>query len=250
MMAVMNISRLASPIIAITKAASAATELFVTIDSEVPDTSGLKEPEISADADINLEDVCFSYPSRPDIQILNGLNVRFEAGKVTAIVGPSGSGKSTIVSLLQRWYDLSPLADDKGNGEEKEVVESDNTTSADETKGDKEGSKKKENIHSGTVKVGNTNLNSVDLKWWRSCIGLVQQEPFLFNDTIFANVCYGLCGTPLQNASDEEKRGLVKEACKEAFADEFISTLPLVSPPLLNVLLEILPLPLLLVPES
>ena len=64
MMAVLNIGRLASPIVAITKAASAATELFATIDAEVPDTTGLKEPDVSADADIQLEDVCFSYPSR------------------------------------------------------------------------------------------------------------------------------------------------------------------------------------------
>lgn len=54
--------------------------------------------EVSADADISFENVAFSYPSRPNVQILDGLNVTFEAGKVTAIVGPSGSGKSTVVS--------------------------------------------------------------------------------------------------------------------------------------------------------
>jgi ABC-type multidrug transport system fused ATPase/permease subunit len=63
MMAVMNMGRLISPIVAIAKASSAATELFVTIDAEKPDTSGLKEPDITANADIHLQDVSFSYPS-------------------------------------------------------------------------------------------------------------------------------------------------------------------------------------------
>lgn len=98
MMAVMNFGRLASPIIAIAKASTAAGTLFATIDAERPDTSGLKEPEISANDNIRLENVAFSYPSRPNVLILNDLNVEFAAGKVTAIVGPSGCGKSTVVS--------------------------------------------------------------------------------------------------------------------------------------------------------
>lgn len=92
-MAVMSVGRVASPIIAIAKAATAATELFKTIDSETPDTSGLKAPEISVHADVVLKDVSFIYPSRPDVQVLDGLNVKFEAGKVTAIVGPSDRGR-------------------------------------------------------------------------------------------------------------------------------------------------------------
>jgi ATP-binding cassette subfamily B (MDR/TAP) protein 1 len=93
MMAMMNISRLTAPIIAIVKAASAATELFITIDAPVPDVKGLKEPDVTADANIKFQNVAFSYPSRPDVPILGGLDLQFEAGKVTAIVGPSGSGK-------------------------------------------------------------------------------------------------------------------------------------------------------------
>ena len=107
MMAVMNIGRLAGPIMAIAKAATAAHELFITIDAPVPDISGFKEPEITADANITFNNVAFSYPSRPNVQILDSLDLKVPAGKVTAIVGPSGSGKSTIVGLVQRWYELA-----------------------------------------------------------------------------------------------------------------------------------------------
>jgi ABC-type multidrug transport system fused ATPase/permease subunit len=67
------------------------------------------------------------------------------------------------------------------------------------------------------------------MKWWRSQIGLVQQEPFLFNETIFKNISHGLIGTEWEEADEEKKRELVKQACTEAFADEFISRLPEVS---------------------
>ena len=71
-------------------------------------------------------------------------------------------------------------------------------------------------------------LQDMELRWWRSQIGLVQQEPFLFNETIYSNVSKGLIGSQWENESEEVKRGLVKEACVEAFADEFIDKLPMV----------------------
>lgn len=232
---------------AIAKAATAAHELFVTIDAPLSDISGLKEPQITADADITFENVAFSYPSRPNVQILDNLNLSLEAGKVTAIVGPSGSGKSTIVGLVNRWYELSGTtaiekADDsspssvteeqqtqkpkkfwqKGKDEKKES----------ESKATSERPKKDEEVDlgpntcTGTIRIGQTNLHDVDLKWWRSQIGLVQQEPFLFNDTLFNNVAFGLCGTSMQDLSKDEKMKMVVEACREAYAEEFISKLP------------------------
>lgn len=54
----------------------------------------------------------------------------------------------------------------------------------------------------------------------------MQQETFLFNDTIFKNVEYGLMGTEWENASNDGKEILVRQACKEAYADEFIEMLP------------------------
>lgn len=248
MLAVFSVSQLVRPIIAIAKASTAASELFITIDAPIPDRTGLKDPDISADGSIQLSNVAFSYPSRPNIPILDGLNLEFEAGKVTAIVGPSGSGKSTIVGLLQRWYDLIgttalPLTEDKSvNGasvveevtdktskKSKKSKKSAKKTEDEKAKDDKTKEEKDLGPHTctGSVRIGGTDIREVDLKWWRSQIGLVQQEPFLFNDTLFNNVAFGLCGTPLQKLSKEEKFALVEDACREAFAEEFILKLPL-----------------------
>lgn len=54
----------------------------------------------------------------------------------------------------------------------------------------------------------------------------MQQEPFLFNDTIYKNVEHGLIGTEWEYDTDDQKMELVKRACEEAFADEFINGLP------------------------
>ncbi|KAI2478315.1 MdlB ABC-type multidrug transport system ATPase and permease component [Pyrenophora tritici-repentis] len=230
MMAIMSFGRVVSPMIAIAKASSAATELFATIDALVPNTAGLKEPDITADSDITFHNVEFSYPSRPDVPILKGLNLVFEAGKVTAIVGPSGSGKSTIVGLVQRWYDLSGMTalvalepqvftsvSDAEASHEKKVRSN---------KSEEEEPELGPNICTGNIKIGSTDLSQIDLKWWRSQIGLVQQEPFLFNDTIYNNVAFGLSGTNYEDSSKEEKERMVKEACQEAYAEEFIVKLP------------------------
>jgi ATP-binding cassette subfamily B (MDR/TAP) protein 1 len=102
----------------------------------------------------------------------------------------------TVIALISRWYELGgndPVANYLRNGE---------------------------------VSIGDRSLNSVDLCWWRSQIGLVQQEPFLFNDTIFKNVEYGLVNTEHEHASRDLKQMLVERACVEAYADEFIRSLP------------------------
>lgn len=84
-------------------------------------------------------------------------------------------------------------------------------------------------FRNGSITVGGQRLHDLDLKWWRSQIGLVQQEPFLFNDTIFNNVANGLIGTEWENDTEAKKRQLVEVACREAYADEFILRLPEVS---------------------
>ncbi|KAH4931961.1 hypothetical protein HBI79_104570 [Parastagonospora nodorum] len=247
MMAVQHIGRVASPIMAITRAASAAAELFATIDAPVPNITGLRDPDVSAETDISFENVAFSYPSRPDVPILGGLDLKFEAGKVTAIVGPSGSGKSTVVGLVQRWYELlgttallkeeEKTTDEEADGEQvpkkKKWYQKPDAPAEDKTPkaAYEEAEEDKEvdlgpNTCTGTVRIGGTDLREVDLKWWRSQIGLVQQEPFLFNDTLYNNIIYGLCGTQYQDLPKEEKMKMVEEACREAYAEEFISRLP------------------------
>ncbi|TVY41689.1 ABC transporter [Lachnellula occidentalis] len=225
----------AAPIMAIGKATSAAADFFAVIDAPKPSVTGLKEPEVSARDDIELESVNFAYPSRPHSKVLDDLSVRFESGKLTAIVGASGSGKSTIVGLLERWYEL----DDANRFVLPESAMKDEKEKAKEKEKEKEKKKKGESIPkktepleppvslSGKILIGGKNLDDVDLKWWRSQIGLVQQEPFIFNDTIYRNVEYGLIGSQWENDSDDTKKTLVEQACKEAFADEFITKLPL-----------------------
>jgi ATP-binding cassette subfamily B (MDR/TAP) protein 1 len=118
---------------------------------------------------------------------VQGINLEFPAGKTCALVGASGSGKSTAISLIERFYD--PLA--------------------------------------GRVTLDGIELKDLNLKWLRSQIGLVGQEPTLFATTIKGNVMHGLINTPHEHASEEEKFALVKEACVKANADGFISKLPL-----------------------
>ncbi|KAH8899843.1 P-loop containing nucleoside triphosphate hydrolase protein [Thozetella sp. PMI_491] len=193
-----SIGGVTAPLSAAAKAAGAAAIFYSIIDAPKPDTSGVIYPEVSASEDLVLEHVNFAYPTRPDIKILDDLSIRFPAGKITAIVGPSGSGKSTIVGLLERWYELEPLE------------------SADISLF----------FRNGLITTGGRPLRQIDLKWWRSQIGLVQQEPFLFNNTIYNNVEFGLIGTEWEDAELELKKEMVKQACREAFADEFISRLP------------------------
>ncbi|KIM82065.1 hypothetical protein PILCRDRAFT_483988 [Piloderma croceum F 1598] len=185
----LSLGLLAPEMQAITYARGAAAKLYETID-RVPtidsaDPGGLKPETIHGD--IVLQNVKFSYPSRPDVPVVQDLSLTFPAGKTAALVGASGSGKSTVISLVERFYD--PL--------------------------------------SGVVKLDGVDLKELNVKWLRTQIGLVSQEPTLFATTIKGNVAHGLIGTKYEDASDEEKFALVKEACIKANADEFINNMPL-----------------------
>lgn len=176
-------------LIAITDGQGAAAKLYDTID-RLPEIDSASPAGLRPDGvhgEIALEDVRFAYPSRPTVQVVNGLNITFRAGKTAALVGASGSGKSTIVSLVERFYD--PI--------------------------------------SGVVKLDGNNLKDLNVKWLRSQIGLVSQEPVLFATTIKGNIAHGLIGTKFEFSPQEEKDVLVKEACIKANADTFITKLPL-----------------------
>lgn len=175
--------------IAISTGRGAAAKLFATID-RVPDIDSADPSGLKpdhVDGEIRLENVNFNYPSRPGIRVVKDLSLTFRAGKTVALVGASGSGKSTIVSLIERFYDPT----------------------------------------SGAVTLDGRNLKDLNLKWLRSQIGLVSQEPTLFSTTIKGNVGHGLIGTKLEHISEDEKFALIKEACIKANANDFISKLPL-----------------------
>ncbi|XP_062101437.1 ABC transporter B family member 13-like isoform X2 [Humulus lupulus] len=101
--------------------------------------------------DIELRNVSFRYPARPDIVIFDNLNLEVSAGKSLAVVGPSGSGKSTVIGLVMRFYDPNM----------------------------------------GAVLIDGYNIKCLNLRSLRKKIGLVQQEPALFATTIYNNIKYG-----------------------------------------------------------
>lgn len=190
------------------------------IDSEAVSYSGLGEDEVSAHEDIEFKNVFFAYPTRANVQVLKNFDVRFLKGKTNALVGPSGSGKSTIVALLERWYEV--CEEDKADQGDAAI----NPTTPAESGEKNEVSQPDTVLNQGTISIGGVDISDIKLKWWRSQIGLVQQEPFLFNDTIFRNVAFGLLGTKWEDIDEGAKRERVEKACTEAFADEFIRQLP------------------------
>nr|CAD7404336.1 unnamed protein product [Timema poppensis] len=138
------------------------------------------QTSISGDGRIQYSRVKFSYPTRPGVTILHGLDLMIEPGKTVALVGPSGCGKSTCIQMLLRFYD--PMA--------------------------------------GTIALNNFDVQEVSLRALRSEIGLVSQEPVLFDRTIADNIAYG-----------DNKRTVpmedIMEAAKKANIHSFISSLPL-----------------------
>lgn len=238
MMIVSSMERISTPMLAISKATIAASEFFAVIDAPRPEPGHLTEPDVSATEDLVLDNVTFAYPSRPHVKVLDNLSLTLEKGKVTALVGPSGCGKSTIVGLIERWYNLKSQhimaktvekPAEKGGKKDKKSKNGEESEATDENKA-KDAQPAEEDTGprielQGSVSTCGQSLDDINVKWWRSQIGLVQQEPFLFNDTIYKNVINGLVGTKWENEPEETKRKMVKEACEEAFASEFIEKL-------------------------
>ncbi|KAK3144585.1 hypothetical protein QOZ80_4AG0315030 [Eleusine coracana subsp. coracana] len=126
---------------------------------------------------IEFKEVSFSYPSRPDVMIFRDFSLFFPAGKTAAVVGGSGSGKSTVVSLIERFYDPNQ----------------------------------------GQVLLDNVDIKTLQLKWLRDQIGLVNQEPALFATTILDNILYGKSDATMAE---------VEAAATSANAHSFIALLP------------------------
>lgn len=224
MMIITSLGFISTPAMAISKAMGAACELLTVIDAPPP-ASGSLRPDITFQ-DLIFDNVIFEYPGRPGVRVLDGLSFRLRSGKNTAFVGPSGSGKSTIVGLLECWYSLQDQYTLQQVVAEKPSAKAD--PSEDEPL-DEQSEAQIKPVLSGSITIGGHNLEMLDLKWWRAQVGVVQQEPFLFNDTIINNVANGLIGTQWENESKEIKLELVQEACQEAYAHDFVTRLPNVS---------------------
>ena len=110
--------------------------------------------------------------------VLRDLNFTLKPGEMVGIVGSSGAGKTTLLNLVPRFHDVT----------------------------------------SGTIRIDDQDLATLDLGWLRERVGLVPQDPFLFHGTILENIRYGLPGASLVE---------VVEAARSASAHDFISKLPL-----------------------
>ena len=125
---------------------------------------------------IHFDNVVFRYPSVPDGFVLDHIQLEVKAGQVVALVGPSGAGKTTFANLVPRFYDVTD----------------------------------------GAIRIDGKDIRDLKLDSLRDKISIVAQDTFLFNDTVAANIGYGL-----RHATKEQ----IQEAAKNALADEFIERL-------------------------
>eukprot|EP01088_Endostelium_zonatum_P008115 TRINITY_DN2070_c0_g1_i1.p2 TRINITY_DN2070_c0_g1~~TRINITY_DN2070_c0_g1_i1.p2 ORF type:complete len:319 (+),score=104.59 TRINITY_DN2070_c0_g1_i1:1159-2115(+) len=136
------------------KAVGASTRVFQLLDRnpQVKYNQGTKLNKTQLKGKIELENVSFSYPTRPNSQVLSNFNLTLSPGECVALVGHSGGGKSTVVSLIEQFYYPTQ----------------------------------------GKILIDGRDLMSINTKHWRRNVGLVAQEPSLFAVTIKDNILYGL----------------------------------------------------------
>ncbi|MGE7197262.1 ABC transporter ATP-binding protein [Brevundimonas naejangsanensis] len=159
---------------------TAARRLFAALDIEPEIREANDAAEVApGPVTIALERVCFAYRAEEEgaVPTLSDVSLHVAPGETIALVGPSGGGKSTILSLLPRFYDVT----------------------------------------AGRVTLNGRDIRELSLPSLRDHIALVTQEPFLFDDTIAANIAYGRPG-----ASAED----IVAAARSAAAHDFIAALP------------------------
>lgn len=133
------------------KGVGAASRLFELQDRKPDIQSTVGTPVKSAQGPITFSNVSFAYPTRPAVNIFEGLDFEIPSGSNVAIVGPSGGGKSTIGSLLLRFYQPTE----------------------------------------GSIKINGVDITTMNAKSLRRRIGMVGQEPVLFSGSIAENIAYG-----------------------------------------------------------
>ena len=133
------------------RARGASERIFELIDREPVVDRGSDEIVDTVTGRVEFTGVAFAYPVRPDVKVLEDIDLVLEPGTVTALVGPSGAGKSTVAALMLRLYDPED----------------------------------------GAVRLDGRNLKELDARWLRTRIGTVAQEPVLFSTSIAANIRYG-----------------------------------------------------------
>lgn len=167
-----------------------ALTMGIAISSTLLDTIGRQSPQDPLDSngdkpetvrgEIVLNHVDLIYPSRENAKVLKNICMKIPAGKKTAIVGPSGGGKSSIFSLLERFYEPTK----------------------------------------GSVLLDGRDIQTLNLRWLRQQIGLVDQDLILFDATIMENICFGCSG------SVDLLHQKAMEAARKAQVHEFIESLP------------------------
>eukprot|EP00066_Takifugu_rubripes_P014676 XP_011603942.1 PREDICTED: multidrug resistance protein 1-like [Takifugu rubripes] len=163
------------------KAKISASHLTMLINRQ-PAIDNLSEEEARLekyDGNVLFEDVKFNYPSRPDVPVLQGLNLEVQKGETLALVGSSGCGKSTTIQLLERFYDP----------------------------------------REGRVLLDGVDVKQLNIHWLRSQIGIVSQEPVLFDCSLAENIAYG---DNSRSVSMDE----IVAAAKAANIHSFIEGLP------------------------
>ncbi|KDP36504.1 hypothetical protein JCGZ_09330 [Jatropha curcas] len=163
----LSLGQAAPDIAAFVRAMAAAYPIFEMIERNTVAKTSSKTGRVldKLEGHIELRDVCFSYPSRPDVMIFDKLCLDIPSGKIVALVGGSGSGKSTVISLIERFYE--PL--------------------------------------SGQILLDGNDIKHLDLKWLRQQIGLVNQEPALFATSIRENILYGKDNATLDEITNAAK---------------------------------------------
>ncbi|KAH8233003.1 hypothetical protein KR026_002905 [Drosophila bipectinata] len=164
------------------KGVTAAKSIFTFLRRQplIVDKPGVSREPWHCQGDVRYDRVEFSYPTRREMQVLKGLDLSVGKGKKVALVGPSGCGKSTCIQLIQRFYD----------------------------------------VDAGATLIDSHDVRDVSMRNLRNQLGIVSQEPILFDRTIRENIAYGDNG---RTVTDQE----IISACKKSNIHEFIANLPL-----------------------